>query len=283
VVNDPDLPSIVLVMVHNPFRRTQQAVGYLLWYRGTDLRMQGASFPPCTRPRIKSWWSGRPTSPYATAIVYETRDAVPQMGFKYLTLSGDGFYWNLVQYEGNGPVLGPAGDVAFADLNDDGRPEIVAYSPAPPDSMLTTALPVRPILREAIFTERGRGFVVYDARVVPGPLATLDLFLHWLHENQLDNARHLLVNPKTVDQAVQQGWGNLKSPRNFLVDQQEEDEPWPDWVSARVQTKSSTQRWVFHFALQDGHWLIKDWLAEQPPPSDAAHTAAPDSTGGRKP
>src|SRR5262249_50390928 len=34
VVNDPDLPSIVLVMVRNPYRRSQQAVGYLLWYRG---------------------------------------------------------------------------------------------------------------------------------------------------------------------------------------------------------------------------------------------------------
>src|SRR5580765_8541723 len=128
VVNDPQLPSIVLVMVRNPYRLSQQAVGYLLWYRGVDLRMQGAAFPPCLRPRIHSWWSGRPASPYATAIIYETRTQEPKLGFKYLELSGDGYYWNLVQYEGNGPELGLAGDATLADMNGDGRPELVSWS-----------------------------------------------------------------------------------------------------------------------------------------------------------
>lgn len=283
VVNDPELPSIVLVMIRNPYRRTQQAVGYLLWYRGVDLRMQGASFPPCTRPRLKAWWSGRPTSPYSAAIVYDTRDPARTMGFKYLTLSGDGFYWDLVQYEGNGPSLGPAGDVAFPDLNGDGKPELISYSPAPPDSNLTTAPPVQPILREAIYTELGRGFQVHDARVVPGPLATLDLFLNWLREGKAESARHLLVTPALVDQALQQGWADLRSPRNFLVDQQQEDQAWPEWLSAQVKTKAGAKRWVFHFTLQDGHWLIKDWVAEETPRTDAARVALPDSTGGRKP
>jgi len=40
---------------------------------------------------------------------------------------------------------------------------------------------------------------------------------------------------------------------------------------------------VFHFTLQDGHWLIKDWLAEQQAPTTASQRASPDSTGGRKP
>jgi len=222
VVNDPKLPSIVLVMVHNPYRITQQAVGYLLWYRGVDLRMQGAAFPPCVRPRLHSWWSGRAGSPYAAAIIYEARAAQPKLGFKYLELSGDGYYWNLVQYEGNGPELGLAGDATFADMNGDGQPELVSWSQAPPDSILTTAPPVYPIIREAIYTNRGRGFVVHDARLLPGPLATLDLFLSWLREGKIDNARHLLVDPMFLDMARKLGWADLRSPRNFLVDMQEE-------------------------------------------------------------
>lgn len=283
VVNDPKLPSIVLVMVHNPYRLTQQAVGYLLWYRGVDLRMQGVAFPPCVRPQIHSWWSGRANSPYATAFIYETRSVHPKLGFKYLELSGDGFYWNLVQYEGNGPELGLAGDATFADMNGDGQPELVSWSQAPPDSILITAPPVHPMIREAIYTNRGRGFVVHDARVLPGPLATLDLFLSWLREGKSDNARHLLVDPMFLDMAQKLGWADFRNPRNFLVDMQEEGQSWPEWLGARITTKTgAAQRWVFHFTLQDGHWLIKDWLAEQQAPT-ASQPASPDSTGGRKP
>ena len=122
-----------------------------------------------------------------------------------------------------------------------------------------------------------------SARVVPGPLATLDLFLSWLREGKPDNARHLLVDPMFLDMALQLGWADLKSPRNVTVDMQEEGQAWPEWLGARIVTKSGPQRWVFHFTLQDGHWLIKDWLAEQPARSTASGTASPDSTGGRKP
>jgi hypothetical protein len=283
VVNDPDLPSIVLVLVRNPYRRSEQAVGYLLWYRGVDLRMQGAAFPPSIRPRLKSWWSGRPASPYSAAVVYETRGSVPTLGFKYFQLSGDGYFWNLVQYEGHGPELGVAGDAAFADLDGDGRPELLSYSRVPPDSILTVATPVRPMLREVIYTDRGAGFVVHDARILPGPLATLELFLKWLREGKPENAGHQAVDPALAAAAIKLGWADLRNPRNFVVDQQEEGQSWPEWLGARVETQAGAQRYVLHFTLQDGHWLIKDWVAERPAGSNAARIASPDSTGGRKP
>jgi hypothetical protein len=283
VVNDPELPSVVLVLVRNPYRPSMQAVGYLLWYRGPDLRMQGAAFPPCVQPRLRTWWTGRPAAPYATAIVYHERGDSGRLGFKYLRLSGDGTYWDLVQYEGHGPDLGANGDAAFADLDHDGLPELVAFSAAPPDSILSVEPPVLPPRREAIYTDRGEGFQVHDARIVPGPLATLRMFVSALREGNREQARRLLMNPTFLELALAAGWANTRSPSNFVVDRQEEGQRWPIWLGARVRGTTGMHRWVFHFAIQDGRWLIKDWLAEESPRADAARGASRDSTGGHRP
>jgi len=282
VVNDPDIPSIVLVLVRNPDRPSMQSVGYLMWYRGPDLRMQGMSFPPAVQPRLKSWWSGYRNSPYSTAVTYRVRSASGRQGFKLLRLSPDGFYWDLVQYEGNGPDLGAGGDAAWADLNHDGRPELVAYSPAPPDSLLMVEAPVYPVVREAIYTERDRGFLVHDARLVPGPLETLRQFVQALRAGEREHARRLLVDPSFLALAEAAGWASGRSPRNFVVDRQEEGQAWPEWLGARVLGVTGMRRWVFHFTLRDGRWLIKDWIAETPArPAPAARTPA--TTGGGRP
>ncbi len=282
VVNDPSLPSIVLVMIRNPHRPTMQAVGYLMWYRGTDLRMQGMSFPPAVMPRLRSWWSAYQGSPYSAAIVYRGRGQEPRLGFKYLKLSGDGYYWDLVQYEGNGPELGAAGDVAWADLNRDGRPELLSYSPAPQDSVLTVESPVHPVIREAIYTEGPRGFLAHDARFVPGPLETLRQFLYSLRAGENERARRLLVDPDFLEFARAAGWAAARSPRSFVVDRQQEGLPWPEWLGARVTGATGTRRWVFHFTLREGRWLIKDWIAEEAPRPEPAGSA-PARTGGQRP
>ena len=282
VVHDPSLPSIVLVMIRNPNRPSMQAVGYLMWYRGADLRMQGMSFPPAVQPRLRTWWSAYQGSPYSAAIVYRGRGDQPRLGFKYLKLSADGFYWDLVQYEGNGPDLGVAGDVAWADLNRDGRPELISYSPAPPDSVLTVEPPVQPVVREVIFTEGPRGFLPHDGRFVPGPLETLRQFLLALRAGEHDRARRLLMNPDFLEFARAAGWASARSPRSFVVDRQQENLPWPEWLGARVTGTTGTRRWVFHFALREGRWLIKDWIAEEAPRPEPA-SGAPARTGGQRP
>ena len=282
VVNDPSLPSIVLVMIRNPDRPSMQAVGYLLWYRGVDLRMQGMSFPPAVRPQLRAWWSAYQGSPYSIGIVYRSRGATPRLGFKYLKLSADGSFWDLVQYEGNGPDLGVAGDVAWADLNGDSRPELLSYSPAPPDSVLTVERPVQPVIREAIFTEGTRGFVPHDARYVPGPLETLRQFVYSLRAGENERARRLLMNPDFLEFARAAGWASTRSPRSFVVDRQQEGVPWPEWLGARVTGTTGVRRYVFHFALHDGRWLIKDWIAEEAP-RPAPASGAPARTGGQRP
>lgn len=283
VVNDPEVPSVVLVMVRNPYRLKMQAVGYLLWYRGPDLRMQGAAFPACVQPRLRAWWTGRPASPYAAAIVYRERGESGQLGFKYLRLSGDGFYWDLVQYEGHGPDLGTNGEATLSDIDHDGIPELLSFSHAPPDSILRVESPVRPLLREAIYTDRGQGFVVHDARILPGPLATLRQFLAALREGNREQAGRMLANREFLELALAAGWADNHSPGNFVVDRQEEGQSWPEWLGARVRAGTGTRRWVFHFTFQDGRWLIRDWLAEETPRSDATRGLPRDSTGGHRP
>jgi len=283
VAQDPDLPGILLVVVRNPERLTMQAVGYLLWFRGPDLRMQGIVLPPCIRPRLEAWWGGKPGSPYSAAIVYHERGTSGRLGFKYLRLSPDGFYWELVQYEGNGPELGARGDATFADLDGDGRPELVSFSQAPPDSVLTVEGLVQPLLREAVYTDRGQGFVVHDARVLPGPLATLRLFLVSLRRGEHEAARRLLVNPDLLVLAEAAGWASGRSPRTFVVDRQEEGQAWPRWLGARVTGPEGVRRWVFHFTLRDGRWLISECRAEEAPRPNPTRGAPSDKTGGNRP
>ena len=283
VVNDPQLPSVVLVLVRNPYRPTMQAVGYLMWYRGADLRMQGAAFPPAVQPRLRSWWTGRPGAPYAAAILYRERGTVPQLGFKFLKLSGDGYYWNLVQYEGSGPELGANGEASFADIDRDGRPELLSFAPAALDSVLRVEPPVQPLIREVVYTERENGFVVHDARILPGPLATLRLFLVLLREGNRDQARKLLQNPDYLELALAARWADNRVPGDFVVDRQEEGQAWPEWLGAQVKGVTGTRRWVFHFAFHEGRWLIKDWIAEAAPRTQASRGAPMDTSGGHRP
>lgn len=284
VVQDPQIPSIVLVLVRNPWRPAMPSVGYLMWYRGPDLRMQGASFPPAIRPVLRAWWSGQSSSPYAAAVLFRLRGTAASQGFKYLRMSPDGYYWDLVQYEGNGPELGEQGDATFADVNHDGLPELIAYSLSPPDSILRVESPVRPLLREAIYTDRGRGFVAHDARILPGPLATLRLYVSLLRQGNHEQARKLLLMPDLLEFTLAAGWGTTRTPASFVVDRQEEGTAWPEWFGVKVRGADGvSRRWVIHFTLQEGRWLIRDCIAEGAPPEEPVWPTPPAPTKGRRP
>ena len=259
VVSDPLQPSIVFVMVRNPHRPASGAVGYLMWYRGKDLRMQGISFPAGIKPRLRAWYTGRPSAPYGAMVVYTRRTSPVRFGFKFLRMSPDGHVWNLVQYEGHGPELGEPGDVAFADLNNDGQPELVEYQKAEGDSFLVLERGTPQLLMERIYTERPEGFVAHDARLLPGPVATLRLFALTLMANDRESTARLLADPRMLDDAYATGWGRSRMKGAWTVEYGEEGQPWPEWLALRVQGDGGFRRWIFHFPIRDGRWVIRDW------------------------
>jgi len=259
VVIDPAQPSIVFVMVRNPFRPASGCVGYLMWYRGNDLRMQGVSFPAGIRPRLRTWYTGRNTGPYAAAIVYTRRESEARFGFKFLRLSPDGFLWNLVQYEGHGPELGAAGDVVFADINNDGSPEMIHYQRTEPDSFLVLERGTPQLTQEHLYTERPEGFVAHDARVVPGPVATLRLFALTLMANDREGTARLLADRARLDEAYATGWGRSRARGAWTVEYGEERQPWPEWLALKIDGDRGFKRWIFHFTIRDGRWVIRDW------------------------
>ena len=259
VVTDPELPSIVFMMVRNPYRPGSSGVGYLLWYRGSDLRMQGVSFPAGVRPKLRAWYTGRASGPYGAVIVYTRREVPARFGFKYLRMSADGFFWNLVQYEGEGPELGEPGDVTFADINHDGRPEIINYQRAEVDSFLTLERGTPPLIQERIYTERPEGFVAHDARILPGPVSTLRLFALTLMANDRESAKRLLLDPDRLDDAMAEGWGRSRARGAWTVEYGEENQAWPEWLALKVTGDGGPRRWIFQFTLRDGRWVIRDW------------------------
>lgn len=260
VVMDAQQPGTVLLMVRNPYKSTADAIGYLLWFRGPDLRMQGASFPPSIRPRLRTWWTGRPTFPYSACVIYEARGAKPRFGFKYFRMSPDGFFWNLVQYEGKGPDLGTPGDAVFADINHDGRPELIAYNSAEPDSVLSIATSCPAIINEWVYTERPEGFVLHDVRTVPGPTATLRMFALLLMDKRTESARQLLQDPSKLDEALANGWGTTRRKGSWVVEYGEPEQAWPEWLAVKVTGDREAKRWIFHFTIRDGRWIIRNWL-----------------------
>lgn len=286
VTVDPATPSIVAVLVRNPFRVSSGAVAFLYWHVRDDLRMQGVGMPPSRDLRLRAWYTGRPGVPYEACMVYDRRGEKPRPGMKLFRMGPDGRFWNLVQYEGNSPDFGEKAKLAFVDANLDGQPEILSLHPVDDDSFFVVRGGVPPIVNEFLYTERPEGFVLHDARTVPGPLETLRLFAAHMAGKEYERARRFLLKPERMENAIANGWGQLRGRGAWTVEYGEPDQAWPEWLAVRTGGAAGAKRWIFHFYIEDGRWVIRDWLPVVPRqvggPVPAAGAAA-DSTGGRRP
>ena len=267
VVNDPQLPSIVFMLARNPSRVSSDAVGFLYWYRQGDLRMQGVSFPPSRTVRIRSWWSGRPDAPYEVALTYDRLGTASQPpGFKLFRMNPDGYLWNLIQYEGHSPDFPADARIEFADANRDGQPELLVFSGVDQDSVFTLGTGLHPIQNEFLYTERPEGYVLHNARTIPGPLQALRAWTELLGDRQLERAQRLMLKPERIKEVVANGWVGLVANGSWQVEYGE-DAAWSEWYVVRVHTAATRKQYVFHFYIRDGLWVIRDWIEEQENPA----------------
>ena len=274
VAIDPANPRFVLLMVHNPLRASAKAVGFFYWYRGEDLRLEGAAFDGGHAPKVRVWWTGRRNYAYEWGVIDRRRDTRRTLGFTLLRLSEDGYYWNLTQYAGNGPDLGEAGDAAWADINADGVPELVTWARAPIDSLFELCNGCPGLIYERTYVARQEGFTFNDERLLPTPLASFALFVRLLREQNRSAAARLLEDPAKLALAVAQGWATGGGRGVWRVESFEEGESWPTWLGIRFKGGKDKPLYIVRFTQKEGRWVIREWVVPARTPE------APPSGGG---
>jgi hypothetical protein len=259
---DPEFPRFVLLMVRNPYRLTAEAVGFLYWYRGDDLRMQAAWFRGGMEPKMRVWWTGREEAPYAWGVVDRPR-GIGRMRLTLLRLAADGGHWSMVQAREQGPDLGKSGGVSWVDINGDGHPELVAFVKGASDSLFEECSDCPQTITELVFNERPHGFEILDSRIVPSPYSTFELFVRLLIDNNRAAAARLLKSPTRLQAALAAGWGARRAPGTWKVESAEASQAWPRWMVTRFRGPQGVRRYRVDFEFERGRWVIRDWVERQ--------------------
>jgi hypothetical protein len=259
IATDPHLPAFALLVVRNPFRASAHAMGVLLWFRGERAFQQGFELTGGRNPIMRVWWNGDPDAPYEWAIVDHGGDDRVRARFFLFRLVSDGGFWRPGQYEGHGPDLSAAHEVAFSDINGDGIPELVAWLEDAPDTLFESCTGCPKRLVEHIYTERKyEGFALHDSRVVPTPYSVFVLFVHLLVDHNRAAAARLLDQPAKLDEAVRLGWGTRRSPGTWKLELTEEAQ-WPAWLQFSFRGPRGREHYVVRFTRKDARWVIGEW------------------------
>ena len=279
VAVEQDLPYFTFLMVRNPFRPEAKSVGFLYWYKGKDLRMQGAQFSGGYRPQSRVWWTGDQDAPYSWGVVDFTR----QKGAMHVTLfrlTSGGSFWTLAQYEDSGYELGSSGSTSWVDINGDLKPELLAWMPGEKDSLFEECADCPKRVTELVFAERREGFKLQDTRIVPTPYSTFALFVRLLTENNRAQAARLLKSPGLLEKAVAAGWAARRN-RIWKVESAEPGTAWPEWLIVRFRGPQGNRRYAVTFELSRGRWVIRDWTERPIAPGDGVVKGRPPGSGGK--
>lgn len=271
IAMDVHLPFFAVLMVRNPFRPQADVVGFLYWFMGNDLRYQGVRFTSGRGLAMRVWRSRSTEKPYSWGIVENARNGSLPVEVSLLRLSTNGMFWTADQYPGRGPQLGGRGDAGFADLNNDGLPELVSWTRGAQDSVFTLCAECPSLITERTWAERESGFELVESRLMPTAFANFVAFTRYLREGNRAAAARLLADPARVADAIANGWDRVDGRGGWRVTSVERDETWPHWIVVRHGRGVAARSWVVNFVLRDGRWIIQDWVREkiQAPPGRA--------------
>jgi hypothetical protein len=252
-------------------------VGWLYWYRRDDLRVQGVSFRGGREPRMRVWYAAAANAPYEW-VVLERASGKEGINLTLLRLDSQGYYWRADQYEGVGPDLSDAIEAGFMDINRDGRPELLAWAKAEPESLFEACNGCPGLLAERLYTLAQEGYELDDSRMLPSAYSTFVLFIRLMRQQNRVAAARLLEDPAKLDQALALGWAQGRGRGLWKLERVETDRAWPTWLAVRFRAPKGEQRWIVHFTQKEGRWVIKDWISEKrsgttlPAPPEAADT-----------
>jgi hypothetical protein len=261
---DPTFPQFVMIVVRNPYRLTAYAVGFLYWFRGDDLRMQGAMLYGGHRPSMRVWWTGYADQSYSLGVIEHDRDPRGQVRMTLFRMGPTAGYWDMLQFPEKDPDLTGGGDAAWVDVNNDGRPELVAWVRAQNDTLFDGCVDCPFIIHELTYTESKDGLSLADMRVLPSPYATFTLFVRLLSEGNRTAAARLLRDPAKLEEALAAGWGTRRRAKAWMLEYAEE-ERWPRWLAFLHHGPRGDQRYIVHFEQKEGRWIISDWIKPHPP------------------
>jgi hypothetical protein len=195
-------------------------------------------------------------------------------------------YWDLFQFPEANPDLTGAGEATWMDINGDERPELVTWVRAPNDTLFESCLSCPFIIHELTYIETRDGMQLYDRRLLPSPYATFTLFVRLLADGNRTAAARLLRNPAKVEEARAAGWGERRRPGAWKLEYAEE-ERWPRWLAFLHHGPRGDRRYIVHFELKEGRWIISDWVTPRPPgragaKADSSAAPKPAAPGGRR-
>jgi hypothetical protein len=220
VALDPNAPNFLMLMVNNPFQPTAPAIGFVYWYRATELRSQGTVYRGGRDPKMRVWWTGTAEAPYHCAIVETTRGDTATWGFTLLALTPSGEGWSALQWPNHGPDLTGVREIQFADINRDGAPEMLVWRHAEVDSMFKFCRECPQLLTGQTYVERGRASNSTTAASCSPRCRRGCCFVKLLHQQNRAGAAKLLVHPAKLDgrspsageQARSAGCGRSSTP-----------------------------------------------------------------------
>jgi hypothetical protein len=260
---DPTRPEFILLMIHNPYRLTASAAGYMFWWRGDDLKDQAFEFQNGLDPRMRVWWTGEETAPYMCGIIDHVRVPAGSVGVTLLRMGPGASYWDLIQFSGGNADLRGRGEASWQDVNGDGVPELVAWMRVPSDSLFSDCKDCAALFNERVFTIHRSALELEDSRIVPTVYATFQQFIRALTAHDRAAALRLVARPTLVDSAVAAGWGADRAAHAWQLEEGDVGQAWPRWLALRHDGARGRPRYAVHFALHDGRWIISHWFRER--------------------
>lgn len=264
VAADPLQPYFAMIFVRNPFRETADVVGYIYWYQLKNLRYQGVRFTSGRHVQMRVWRARYPDQPFSCGVLENSHYGSKPLEFTLLRMGETGLFWTSPQYFEHGIDLGGRGEGTFADLNNDGVPELVTWTRSDEDSLFEECRGCPGLLAERTWAEREEGFGLIESRLMPTAYANLVLFIRLLRAGNREAAARLLDDPSRITEAIANGWDRGSGRALWRVLNVEQDETWPRWMVMRFGRGEKQKDWVFHFVVRDGRWIIHDWQLEKP-------------------